>query len=367
MRDLWIRDNDLIVATHGRSFWILDDIAPLREITQSLANSEPHLFKPAPSYRVPRSTNTDTPLPPDEPAAANPPDGMIIDYYLPRSASGPVTVEILDAQGQLVRRFSSADQPPVSEAELKKQLIPLYWVRPFRSLPTDAGMHRWVWDLHYPPPTSIRHEYPIAAVPHDTPRFPLGPTAMPGQYTVRLTVNGKSYTAPVIVKMDPRVKTSTVSLAKKFQAETRLAAIVSQSSEAILQGSSIRAQTQKLTEHSNPAAKDALEALQKKLTTVLGAAGTSPAPPSDEVTLARVNSQASTLYAQVWPVDSEPTIAQMEALKIIDRDHADVMKRWNEFKTSELPALNRQLRGAGLSEINLQSNPSSEYPQADEE
>src|SRR5258706_2474985 len=108
--------------------------------------------------------------------------------------------------------------------------MPLYWVRPFRSLPTDAGMHRWVWDLHYPPPTSIRHEYPIAAVPHDTPRFPLGPTAMAGQYTVRLTVNGKSHTAPMTLKMDPRVKTSTASLENKFQAETRLAAIVSQSS-----------------------------------------------------------------------------------------------------------------------------------------
>jgi hypothetical protein len=367
MRDLWIHDNDLIVATHGRSFWILDDIAPLREVTQSLANSEPHLFKPAPAYRVLRSTNTDTPLPPDEPAAANPPDGAIIDYYLPRSASGPVTLEILDAQGQLVRRFSSADQPPVSEAELKKQLIPPYWVRPFRSLPTDAGMHRWVWDLHYPPPTSIRHEYPIAAVPHDTPRSPLGPSAVPGQYSVRLTVNGKSQTALMTLKMDPRVKTSTASLEKKFQAETRLAAIVTQSSEAILQGGSIRGQMQKLSERSTAATKDALESLQKKLSGILGTAGGFSAPPSDEVTLSRVNGQASTLYAEVWPVDSEPTSAQMEAAKTIERNHTDVMKRWNEFKTSDLPALNRQVREAGLPEINPQSNLSSEDSQTDEE
>ncbi|HLQ76828.1 MAG TPA: glycoside hydrolase [Terriglobia bacterium] len=367
MRDLWIHDDDLIVATHGRSFWILDDIAPLREVTQSLANSESHLFKPAPAYRVPRSTNTDTPLPPDEPAAANPPDGAIIDYYLPRSASGPVTLEILDAQGQLVRRFSSADQPPVSDAELKKQLIPPYWVRPFRSLPTDAGMHRWVWDLHYPPPTSTRHEYPIAAVPHDTPRSPLGPSAVPGQYSVRLTVNGKSQTAPMTLKMDPRVKTSAASLEKKFQAETRLAAIVTQSSEAVLQGGSIRGQMQKLSERSTAATKDALESLQKKLSGILGTAGGFSAPPSDEVTLSRVNGQASTLYAEVWPVDSEPTSAQMEAAKTIERNHTDVMKRWNEFKTSDLPALNRQVREAGLPEINLQSNLSSEDSQTDEE
>src|SRR5260370_6182660 len=241
MRDVWINDNALIVAPHGRSFWILDDTASLREITQSLATSEPHLFKPASAYRVRRSTNTDTPLPPDEPAAATPPDGAIIDYYLPRSASGPVTLEILDAQGQLVRRFSSADQPPVSDAELKKQLIPPYWVRPFRSLPTDAGMHRWVWDLHYPPPTSIRHEYPIAAVPHDTPRSPLGPSAVPGQYSVRLTVNGKSQTALLTLKLDPRVKTSTASQDKKFQPQTHLPPIQSQTSKPILHARSIRA------------------------------------------------------------------------------------------------------------------------------
>jgi len=278
-----------------------------------------------------------------------------------------VTLEILDRQGQLVRRFSSTDQPPVSDAELKKQLIPPYWVRPFRSLPTDAGMHRWVWDLHFAPPTSIRHDYPIAAVPHDTPLFPLGPSAMPGQYTVRLTVNGKSYTEPVTLKMDPRVKTSTVSLEKKFQSETRLAAILSQSSEAFLQAGSLRNEMQKLSERSNAATKAPLETLQKKLSSFLGAPGGFLAPPSDEVTLSRVNGQANTLYAQIWPVDAEPTFAQLEALKIIERDHADAMKRWNEFKASDLPALNRQLREAGLSEIHLQPAQPSEAPQTDEE
>jgi hypothetical protein len=167
--------------------------------------------------------------------------------------------------------------------------------------------------------------------------------------------------------MDPRVKTSTVSLEKKFQAEIRLATIVSQSSEAILQGGSVRGQMQKLSERSNAATKDALETLQKKVSSVLGVSGGFSTPPSDEVTLARVNGQASTVYAQLWPVDSEPTFAQTEVLKIIERDHADVMKRWNEFKTSDLPALNRQLREAGLSEINLQSSLSSEDPQTDEE
>ena len=137
MRDLWIHDNDLIVATHGRSFWILDDITPLREASAALANSV-HLFKPATAYRVQRNTNTDTPLPPDEPAAQNPPDGAVLDYFLP-SAASTVTLEILDAQGKLVRRYSSTDKPEVSEEELQKQLIPLYWVRKCRQLSDRRG------------------------------------------------------------------------------------------------------------------------------------------------------------------------------------------------------------------------------------
>ena len=108
MRDLWIHGDDLIVATHGRSFWILDDLTPLREASAELANSV-HLFHPAAAYRIERDTYTDTPLPPDEPAGANPPDGAVIDYYLPAAASS-VAIEILDAQGKLVRRFTNYGQ-----------------------------------------------------------------------------------------------------------------------------------------------------------------------------------------------------------------------------------------------------------------
>src|SRR5205807_576092 len=118
------------------SFWILDDIAPLREAA-SASPADLHLFTPAPAYRVQRDTYTDTPLPPDEPVAANPPDGAIIDYFLPHSSSDSITLEILDGRGELVRKFSSSDKPDVAEEQLKKQLIPLYWLRPFRSLSSE--------------------------------------------------------------------------------------------------------------------------------------------------------------------------------------------------------------------------------------
>ncbi|MGA9305740.1 MAG: glycoside hydrolase [Candidatus Sulfotelmatobacter sp.] len=367
MRDLWIHDSDLIVATHGRSFWILDDITPLREATASLAAADAHLFTPAPAYRVQRDTYTDTPLPPDEPTAANPPDGAIIDYYLGHAASAPVTLEILDAHGQLVRKFSSADKPDATEAELKKQLIPLYWLRPFRSLSADAGMHRRAWDLHYPAPDSTRHDYPISAIPGDTPRYPLGPTALPGTYTARLTANGKSYTANFTVKMDPRVKTSTAGLDRKFQLEMRLATLLSQTSKAVLQAGSLREPLQKLSEQATGPTKDSVRAFQTKLATVLGTPSGFFAPPSAEVTLSQVNGKVTVLYGQVWQADAEPTAAQSEAATATEHDASDVMKRWDALKTTDLPALNRALHTANLPEVQIESDPHSDEGGMDEE
>ena len=366
MRDLWIHDNDLIVATHGRAFWILDDIAPLREAAAGIANSV-HLFAPAQAYRVQRDTNTDTPLPPDEPAAANPPDGVIIDYYLPSGAQQAVTLEITDAQGQLVRRYSSSDKPDTTEEELQKQLIPLYWVRKPRQLSTAEGMHRFVWDLHYAPPAATRHEYPIAAIPHDTPRYPLGPTVLPGTYTVRLTVEAKTLNATVMVKMDPRVKVSTAALEKKLQAEKTLASIMTETAQAQLQGGSIRAQLEKLTAQANPSSKDAIESSQKKLAALLGAPGGFFAPPSEEVTINRVNGNASALYQQVWQADAEPTSSQMEAISSTKHESADVMKKWSEFRSTDLPALNRLLHDSKAPEINSDADLHPQEPQVDEE
>ncbi|HEV2397849.1 MAG TPA: glycoside hydrolase [Candidatus Sulfotelmatobacter sp.] len=350
MRDLWIHENDLIVATHGRGFWIIDDIEPLREASASLANSA-HLFAPAPAYRVKRDTNTDTPIPPDEPMAPNPPDGAILDYFLPASANS-VSLEILDQQGQVVRRYSNSDRPDVTEEELQKQLIPLYWIRKFQHLSTGTGMHRWVWDLHYPAPASSRHEYPIAAIPHDTPRLPLGPTAVPGTYKVRLIVDGKSLDAPLTIKMDPRVKTSFAALQKKFESETRLAAIMNETNMALKQGGSVRAQLEKLKGVDSPETKSAVSEFEKKLDALVGAPGGFFAPPSPELTLSRVSGEAGTLYQEIWQADAEPTSSQNDAFSTVEKSSADVLKRWAEFKNTELPGLNRRLRDAKIPEIN---------------
>src|SRR5260370_14152494 len=147
----------------------------------------------------------------------NPPTGAVIDYYLAKPASGPVLLEVLDASGKLVRRHSSDDAPERTAAEVEKEMIPAYWLRPHVSLSSAEGVHRWIWDLNYAPPLATEHEYPISPTPHDTPRFPLAPTVVPGEYSVRLTAAGNSMTSLLTVKMDPRVRLSSQDLDEQIQ------------------------------------------------------------------------------------------------------------------------------------------------------
>jgi photosystem II stability/assembly factor-like uncharacterized protein len=207
IRDLIIHGDDIAVATHGRGFWILDDIEPLRQ-----AHSTSPLLKPRRAMRFRWSKYPDTPLPPDEPAGQNPPDGAIIDYQLASPASS-VELEILDASGAVVRRYSSNDK---ADAPKDTGNVPWYWIRPTRTLSTAPGMHRFTWDLHYPPLPQKKPTYPISAVPFDTAPDSTSPWVMPGKYTVKLTVDGRTSTQPLTVVMDPRVKASREALAKQF-------------------------------------------------------------------------------------------------------------------------------------------------------
>jgi photosystem II stability/assembly factor-like uncharacterized protein len=364
MRDLWIHENDLIVATHGRSFWILDDITPLRQLADSIANSEAYLFKPEPAYRVRRSTNPDTPIQPDEPLGENPPDGAILDYFLAQPASGPVTLEIVDAKGQVVRRYSSEDKPGVSQAELEKQLIPLYWIRMPKILSGSAGMHRWVWDLHYPAPDSLQHEYPISAVPRDTPRSPLGPLALPGEYTARLTVNGHPSTAPLTIKMDPRVNAPSAGIEQQFNLEMRLASELTMSTEAITQARSVLDQLHKVNSQSNGELAESIKALDQKVVAILR--GATPAiTGAPEITLTRENTAVGALYGSVGQADARPTTAQVNTIADVERDLPAVIKRWEEIKNSDLPVLNRQLRSVSLSEIRIEPKAQTDEAQTD--
>jgi hypothetical protein len=198
MRDLAVHKDDLIAATHGRGFWVLDDVTALRQINDEVAKASAYLFRPADAFNLPPSSDNGTPMPRDEPLAENPPYGAMIDYYLRSNVAGPVTLEILDPSGVVIRRYASDDKYPAVDPNALS--IPAFWVRPPEPLSTTAGMHRWVWDLRPTPP------------PRPTTGGGGGgfgravPNVLPGKYTARLTIAGKSYSQPVNVKMDPRAR-----------------------------------------------------------------------------------------------------------------------------------------------------------------
>ncbi|MGA7842858.1 MAG: hypothetical protein WCA34_18220, partial [Candidatus Acidiferrales bacterium] len=274
MRDLVIHNDDIVVGTHGRSFWILDDITPLRQLNEQVVAAPAFLFKPGIAYRVRRNVNTDTPLPPEEPAGKNPPDGAIIDYTLQSAASGPVKLQILDANGKIVRSFASTDKPEVTMEELGKELnVPLYWIRPPQILSDAAGQHRFVWDLRTTPPASLRHEYPISAIAHDTPRLPVGPAVMPGMYTVKLDVAGQTYTQPLEIKIDPRITAPVDQLDQQFRRASRICDAMNLSFASLAQVRSVRAQLRDLA-HQAPKGEvaDAIHALEEKVAPFEGAA-----------------------------------------------------------------------------------------------
>jgi photosystem II stability/assembly factor-like uncharacterized protein len=197
MRDIAVHRDDLIVATHGRGFWMIDNITPLRQLSDEVSKANAYLFQPAVAYLLTPGNDNGTPMPRDEPIAENPPFGAVIDYYLKSNVSGPVTIEIVDPAGDVIRKYSSEDKP--TPVNLETLNIPAYWVRTPETLSTAAGMHRWIWDLRPTPP---------ARPAGGGGGFGRGgaPLVLPGRYTVRLSVGGKSLTQPLVVRADPRAK-----------------------------------------------------------------------------------------------------------------------------------------------------------------
>ena len=258
VRDLVIKDQDLVVGTHGRGFWILDDITPLRQITPDVLKAPAFLFRPGVAWRFRDNKNTDTPWPPDEPTAPNPPDGAIISYVIGAGTKGPVTLEIIEsATNETIRRYSSDDpaEPPVAAPN-----HPDYWIRPAARLATTPGLHRFVWDLRYAPPPVDRVSYPIAATYRNTPRAPRGAFVLPGTYQVRLTVGDRVLRQAVVVRMDPRVRTSTADLTLQLKLSKAVDSAIRRLAEA-------RAD---VTQRSAQASGDATAGLQTVAANVAG-------------------------------------------------------------------------------------------------
>lgn len=217
IRDLVIHEDDLVIGTHGRSIWIMDNINPLRELARVMGEKKSYLTAPPRATRVRNNMFTDTPLPPEEPAGQNPPDGAILDYFLGTLVNN-LSLEIFDTAGKLVRRYSNLDIPdPVDTTQLPH---PTYWIKPNQHLSTQSGHHRFVWDMRYTTPRGTDREFAIAAVYKSTPSAPRGPMVPPGKYTIKLTSDGTVLEQTLEIRMDPRVKISAEDL--KLQADYSL-------------------------------------------------------------------------------------------------------------------------------------------------
>ncbi|HUA87179.1 MAG TPA: hypothetical protein VMB85_25155 [Bryobacteraceae bacterium] len=356
VRDIEVKDDasclcsDLVAGTHGRGFWILDDLTPLRQAADAAAASEAYLFKPETGIRIRFGTNDPTPWPPELLAGENPPDGAIVDYYLPNDTS-EVKMEFLDATGHVVRTYSSNDPvmnpnpalDPVAYNKVCQERptapdcnLPLYWPAPPDVLKTSAGMHRFSWDMHYDPIAGTTGGGrgggggSVGAVPHRTYSSVNSPWVAPGTYTVRLTVNGKSMTEPIVIKMDPRVKiTPAVEqiflLTTRMERNARSAKAAYQEAHALLEKTSNDALRKQLEELA-PAEEPEREGRG-------GGRGFGPPGPPPLPTLANIS---GLMVGSVMPMQASempPTATELEAAHHEEVAYTSLMAKWTALKT----------------------------------
>jgi len=331
IRDLVIKDDDIVVGTHGRSFWVLDDITPLRQISEQTINAKTILYKPQAATRIRWSMYPDTPLPQEEPAGQNPPDGAVIDIYLKEKVNSEITLDIIDDKGKIVRHFSSNDTlykiPPVN--------IPLYWIRPQQILSTKAGSQRFLWDLRYEP-LDVPPSYPISAIYGNTAPAPTSPWAMPGNYTVRLTVNGQTISQPFSLRMDPRVKTSLSDLQKQYDLSVICYEGRKQTMQILEQISSLRDQVKKLMISSKTPNPQNLKDFYDKLAALEGTGGRRG---GGEESFNKLNNSFASLFNILEGNDMPPTTQAANAVTVLQASLKQLLEKWGAIKSTELQKL----------------------------
>jgi photosystem II stability/assembly factor-like uncharacterized protein len=380
VRDIQVKDDstclcaDLVAGTHGRGFWILDNITPLRQAAAAraaMSASKPFLYKPLNAIRIRANTNDPTPWPPETPAGENPMAGAGIDYYLPSDATSPVLLEILDGSGRVVRHITSADTArnphpaldPAAYNEVCKRNpgatdcgLPLYWPAPPVTLSAKAGAHRYHWDLHYDPIGEYAG-FGIGGGATPQRQFPgiNAPWAAPGNYTVRLTANGQKLTQPITLRLDPRVKLPALT-ATSLTTLTRDLYRTAQETHTAYEKA--RALSATLLVVQNPDA----QTLKAKIDSLAPAAagggrggrggggfgggrgGAGAAPPAN---LATISNALVAAISALQTADMVPTAARLQAARKAQADAATVMQRWNTLSVPMLQALNVKLRAAG--------------------
>jgi photosystem II stability/assembly factor-like uncharacterized protein len=336
VRDLAVHDNDLIAATHGRAFWILDDLSPFRQLNANVIKNDVTLFEPEIATRIRRSENGDTPLPPETPLGQNPPAGAIINYYLGQNVSGEITLSVFDKAGTLIRHYSSNDKevPPSSQPYFMPEWLPV-----FKPLTTHAGINRFVWDLHYPPMPTKNTYYSMEAIVGDgTRKEPAGPMALPGEYKIVLTVNGKAHSQNLRVKMDPRVKVSEKALKDQLNLGLEIWNTSSDHHNLSLSVNSVVEQLPKLDSKAD-----------NNLTAKIKIANTK----IDEIKKLLSGSNPANLETAVFSADREPTEQMRTGFNELNGKIKAASKKWNSLKNMEINEINAILQRSGSQTLRI--------------
>ncbi len=356
VRDLQVKDDDLIAGTHGRGYLILDDVTPLRQIAAeraaTLTAASLHLYTPQTAIRIRNNMNPPTPWPPDMATGQNPPDGAVLDYYTGAQFKGPLELEISDNKGNVVMQASSTDPVPPLDPRYPD---PTLWARPPRVLGTAPGHHRFLWDMQYPqvPGMSTGPDADMA-VPYDTPAVSTAPWIMPGTYTVRLTGGGHTDTAQLTVVMDPRVKTPVADLQAQFDQAKGMYDDLLKVTAALHEITILREQLKSRIDQA-PVAQ-AEPSLSSKLNALAGAErgeGGGRGGPAGPPTLNSMRAQIARLENEVEKADEAPTAAQVQATQSSMQSLGTLVAQWIQLKATDLKALNQQLLQLHLSALQL--------------
>ncbi len=343
VHDLVVKDDDLVVATHGRAFWVLDNLTPIRQVNAQAASAEVVLYQPQTALRLHYPEEFDR----RQPVGENPPAGAMIDYYFKNAPKDEVTLDILDGQGKLVRHLSSKekkdnDQPPEWPDRVEKPKV----------IPANEGMNRFAWDLRYNEPIQV----PGAFYSGDGPR---GPLALPGEYQVKLTVDGKSQTAPLHLVIDPRMKGAEPQVQKNSVLSTQVNDRISQLHQAINEIRDIKSQIQSLHRRFGS---------EEKLKPALAAADDVDHKMSEvEQQLIQVNAKGSEatlafpsmlnerfdVFSHTSESDHEPTRAQLDVFKVLSDKLDDQLKKWTQIKADDVPKVSTLIKQLELPALNL--------------
>jgi photosystem II stability/assembly factor-like uncharacterized protein len=361
VRDLVVHENDLVIATFGRSFWIQDDMTPLRQMDSHVAAADVWLFRPQTAIRMRPGSDQGTPVPMDEPLFANPPEGAILDYFLKDKTAAPIQLEIFDSEGKLVQRFASDDV--LRKTNPNDVPMQMEWVGDPKPLRADAGMHRFVWDLRYALPKSV----------HSSFRRPAGPLAVPGKYTVKLTSNDKSSTQPLTVEMDPRVKTPQDALERQFNSASKIAVRLGGVSMAVQQAGDLRKQIDARKKEADGDAEilQALQGLEKKVEAMLeadsnggfGLFGIS-APSGEHEPLPHTAAALGGLLITVESADAGLAADAAVASEKWEEAAQETLARWAALQKDDLVNLNHLLEKAKLKTLVISPMNTADTPAA---